>query len=251
MSGFTESSDYFKYANKLCIDNDTFKKWNNIENKDGEPKDGCTFTIDTVHDEIYQGNTKTRDWEDQAIKFTKILINGNHDHDHYILKSMNTYAKCVIVDETANDQGNIPYNIPDNNTNCYIKDCFPGVCVPGLNNLLDQSEASLNSFFKQHNTPHNPLFKNPLSGNDGVGRQLLSNKNDNSLQYTAYFNYDLLMFRYICHKTNPPETPVFPTILTKLNPPTEKITPKDIQIINTVNLNYLWAHLMVYCKVCV
>ena len=61
MSGFTESSDYFKYANKLCIDNDTFKKWNNIENKDGEPKDGCTFTIDTVHDEIARKgkNTKT------------------------------------------------------------------------------------------------------------------------------------------------------------------------------------------------
>jgi len=249
MTTYKISSDYFVHANKLCIDKQTFSQWAKTKKikKHANKEVCCTFTIDTVHDEIYQGNTKTRDWEDQAIKFTKILINGNHDHDHYILKSMNTYAKCVIVDETANDEGNIPYNIPDNNTNCYIKDCFPGVCVPGLNNLLDQSEASLKSFFKQHNTPHTHLFKNPLNGNDGVGSQLYNNNDDNSLQYTAYFNYDLLMFRYICHKTNPDKGSELQTILTKLNP----LTPKDIQIINTVNLNYLWAHLMVYCKVCV
>ena len=250
----------FSYINNLSIDSTTFRKWDNPPNNN--PIISATKTIDSVHDELGKEAKKAKptDWEDKAIEYTKV---DAITPPLLIKDTLNTYGKCIVT-ENANsiDEGKVPYVIPNNNEYCYVKDCFPGSCVPGLNNLLDQSIASLKTFFEQTNSTG--LLKNPLDGNGGLGQQLFKkNKGDNRLQYTAYFNYDLLIFRYILEnyfqqrKMNNKQTSdkkttgskLLDDILNKIiNNPQSEYTNKEIQLINTINLNYLWCYLMIFCK---
>ena len=248
----------FSFVNTLSIDNSTFTRWdkpppttNSVSPSPGSMVNiiNATKTIDSVHDELGKEAKKAKpnDWEDKVIEYTQIGATP----PLLIPESLNTYAKCVVTENAQSvDEGKIPYTIPDNNEFCYIKDCFPGACVPGLNNLLDQSAASLKTFFEQTGSSG---FTNPLKGGGGIGQQLFNNNNsDNRLQYTAYFNYDLLMFQYIFDFFLPAKN----SGSTELNAIYNKITttprvlytPKEIQIINSVNLNYLWAYLMIFCK---
>ena len=256
----------FLNVNTLSIDIATFNRWGNppTSSSSVSPSPGSaipiitsTKTIDSVHDELGKEAKKAKpnDWEDKVIEYTKVGTQPISDAQ-LIPESLNTYAKCVVTENAQSaDEGKIPYTIPDNNEVCYIKDCFPGACVPGLNNLLDQSAASLKSFFEQ--TSSTGLFTNPLKGGGGLGQQLMKkNISDTRLQFTAYFNYDLLMFRYIIdffNDTIANNSSELQTIYNKIDPndpndPNDAYTPKDIQIINTVNLNYLWAYLMIFCK---
>lgn len=258
-----DTIDGFPFVNTLSIDSSTFNKWDSppASTSSVSPSPGSaisiitsTKTIDSVHDELGKEAKKAKpnDWEDKVIVYTKVGTQPISDAP-LIPESLNTYAKCVVTENAQSaDEGKIPYTIPDNNEVCYIKDCFPGACVPGLNNLLDQSAASLKSFFEQ--TTSTGLFTNPLKGGGGLGQQLyIKNSGDLKLQFTAYFNYDLLMFRYIIDFYNDRianNSSELQTIYNKIdtNNPNDAYTPKDIQIINTVNLNYLWAYLMIFCK---
>ena len=260
----TGKSVFFNIVNTLSIDSGTFTRWDDSRtpttsvspSPGGVPIILATKTIDSVHDELGKeaNNAKPTNWEDKAIENTYVRV----DPPVPIPESLNTYAKCVISEDAQSvDEGKIPYTIPNNNEFCYIKDVFPGVCVPGLNNLLDQSAASLKSFFEKTGFTG---FKNPLIGAGGIGQQLMNGRSgDPSLQYTAYFNYDLLMFRYIFELFSPNKEPDSPNkesgskelddIYIKITKPPEVLyTPKEIQIINSVNLNYLWVYLMIFCK---
>ena len=255
-----DTKNGFPVVNTLSIDATTFIKWdsppastNSVSPSPGSivPIINATKTIDSVHDELGKEgkNAKPTDWEDKVIEYTQTGTTP----PLLIPESLNTYAKCVISEDAQSvDEGRIPYTIPNNNEFCYIKDCFPGACVPGLNNLLDQSAASLKSFFEQTGSPG---FTNPLKGGGGIGQQLMIAKSDDTrLQYTAYFNYDLLMFRYIIDFFKnigiiAIDEGELNTIYNKITtPPMVLYTPKEIQIINSVNLNYLWAYLMIFCK---
>lgn len=247
----------FSFVNTLSIDNSTFTRWdkpptttNSVSPSPGSTVNiiNATKTIDSVHDELGKEAKKAKpnDWEDKVIEYTQIGATP----PLLIPESLNTYAKCVVTENAQSvDEGKIPYTIPDNNEFCYIKDCFPGACVPGLNNLLDQSAASLKTFFEQTGSSG---FTNPLKGGGGIGQQLFNNNNNNHLQYTAYFNYDLLMFQYIFDLFSPAKnsgSTELNAIYNKITTtPTVLYTPKEIQIINSVNLNYLWAYLMIFCK---
>jgi hypothetical protein len=177
-----------------------------------------------------------------------------------------------------------PYDIPNNNKSCLIRDCFDGTWVPGLNNIFDQAGASLKSFIDYHNTRNdwnNPTkLYNPIKhvldvpGNapqvpGGIGQQLFF-KGIEYLKYTAYFNYDLLWFKYIMEEylsQPPPVAPVphvLATLLDKVNvainqapapaapaAPADRLTRDDILLINTLNINFLWCRLMIYCYKCV
>ena len=255
MSDKYNTNTGFSYINNLSIDSNTFRKWDNPPNNN--PVISATKTIDSVHDELGKEATKAKptDWEDKVIEYTTV---DAITPPLLIKDTLNTYGKCIVT-ENANstDEGKVPYVIPNNNEHCYIKDCFPGSCVPGLNNLLDQSIASLKTFFEQTNS--SGLLKNPLDGNGGLGQQLFKKNNgDNRLQYTAYFNYDLLIFKYILEnyfqqkKTSGKKTTgskMIDDVLNKIiNKPQSEYTNKEIQLINTVNLNYLWCYLMIFCK---
>ena len=255
MSDKYNTNTGFSYINNLSIDSNTFRKWDNPPNNN--PIISAAKTIDSVHDELGKEAKKAKptDWEDKAIEYTTVSA---ITPPLLIKDTLNTYGKCIVT-ENANstDEGKVPYVIPNNNEHCYIKDCFPGSCVPGLNNLLDQSIASLKTFFEQTNS--SGLLKNPLDGNGGLGQQLFKKNNgDNRLQYTAYFNYDLLIFKYILEnyfqqkKTSGKKTTgskMIDDILNKIiNKPQSEYTNKEIQLINTVNLNYLWCYLMIFCK---
>jgi len=263
---YNSKSGFLNIVNTLSIDSATFTRWDNppastssVSPSPGSLSPGsssrpttvinATKTIDSVHDELGKEANKAKptDWEDKVIEYTQIGVTPSL----LIPESLNTYAKCVISEDAQSlDEGQIPYTIPNNNEFCYIKDVFPGVCVPGLNNLLDQSAASLKSFFEKTGSPG---FKNPLIGAGGIGQQLMNaNSTDTRLQFTAYFNYDLLMFLYIFElfssnkKSGSTELDdIYKKITTT---PMNLYTPKEIQIINSVNLNYLWAYLMIFCQ---
>jgi hypothetical protein len=260
MASEYDTTNGFPVVNTLSIDATTFIKWdsppastNSVSPSPGKivPIINATKTIDSVHDELGKEgkNAKPTDWEDKVIEYTQTGTTP----PLLIPESLNTYAKCVISEDAQSvDEGRIPYTIPNNNEFCYIKDCFPGACVPGLNNLLDQSAASLKSFFEQTGSPG---FTNPLKGGGGIGQQLMIAKPDDTrLQHTAYFNYDLLMFRYIIDFFKnigiiAIDEGELNTIYNKIiTSPMVLYTPKEIQIINSVNLNYLWAYLMIFCK---
>ena len=264
---YNSKSGFLNIVNTLSIDSATFTRWDNppastssVSPSPGSLSPGsssrpttvinATKTIDSVHDELGKEANKAKptDWEDKVIEYTQIGVTPSL----LIPESLNTYAKCVISEDAQSiDEGQIPYTIPNNNEFCYIKDVFPGVCVPGLNNLLDQSAASLKSFFEKTGSTG---FKNPLLiGSGGIGQQLMNGRSgDTSLQYTTYFNYDLLMFLYIFElfssnkKSGSTELDdIYKKITTT---PMILYTPKEIQIINSVNLNYLWAYLMIFCQ---
>lgn len=248
-----DSKKGFLYINNLCIDSTTFRKWDTPPNNNNLIY--ATKTLDSVHDELGKEAKKARpnDWEDKMIEFTSV---ETITPPLLIKDILTTYGKCIVAeDSNSKDEGKVPYVIPNNNENCYVKDCFPGGTVPGLNNLLDQSIASLKSFFV--NTKTENLLKNPLNGNGGLGQQLMAKNNgDNRLQYTAYFNYDLLIFRYILDtisftKNNKKTTQskLLDNLLNKIvNTPNILLTNREIQLINTVNINLLWAYLMIFCK---
>ena len=243
----------FLHINNLCIDSTTFRKWDTPPNNNNIIY--AAKTLDSVHDELGKEAKKAKpnDWEDKMIEFTSV---ETITPPLLIKDILSTYGKCIVAeDSNSKDEGKVPYVIPNNNETCYVKDCFPGGTVPGLNNLLDQSVASLKGFFV--NTKSENLLKNPLNENGGLGQQLMTkNKEDNRLQYTAYFNYDLLIFRYILDtisftKNNKKTTQskLLDNLLNKIvNTPNILFTNREIQLINTVNINFLWAYLMIFCK---
>ena len=262
MSDTTYNRDTgFKYINNLSINSETFSKWGTPPPNSGDIIT-ATKTIDSVHDELGKESNKSKpsNWEDKSIEFTTVATIVPNLR---IPEILNTYGKCIVVrEDSESDEGKIPYKIPDSNKNCYIKDCFPGSSVPGLNNLLDQSSVSLKTFFEQ---VKEPILKNPLQGNGGLGQQLFKENISNpelrtKLRYTAYFNYDLLIFRYILAAVGGgTNSPLLDNLLAKINTNNDIIdsntsnrevlyTDKEILLINTVNLNYLWAYLMIFCK---
>ena len=251
----------FRFVNTLSIDSATFNKWDSSPDSTSSVSPSpdstvkiikATKTLDSVHDELGKEAIKAKpnDWEDKMIEYTQVGTSPVESAP-LIPDALNTYAKCVVVQRNSRDEGKVPYTIPNNNEVCYIKDCFMGQCVPGLNNLLDQAGASLDNFLKENTTS----LKSPLKGDGGLGQQLMKiNPGDKRLEYTAYFNYDLLMFRYIFDNYTPSNKRSGSQTLDNLykkvniNEPTNEYTSNEIQLINTVNLNYLWAYLMIFCK---
>ena len=241
-------TNIFENINKVSISRGTFIKWGNRVDIPGKEDfiEQITKTTDSVHDELghEENNPKPKDWEDEMILFTKL-------YDLPIYKQLSIYGKCFVVEKDRGDDGGIPWRIPNNNETCYVKDCFAGSCVPGLNNLLDQSAASMQSFL---DITGEPKLVNPLNGG-GLGQQLLARQsvenNINYLPYTAYFNYDVLMFKFIIATTQYEfnETDALISLAGKLAnyQQSDNLTAIEIQIINTVNLNYIWAFLMCFC----
>lgn len=255
-----------KRTNNLYLDHTTFSKWAPINNND---RIGAEKTIDSVHDELSIENpdsTKPAKWEDML--FPNTIINGSEET---VLNKLHS-SKCVVIDNDINAPNNkciddytkksesspngyTPYLMPDNNNYCYVRDCFKGTCVPGLNNLLDQSSASMMTFLEtMSDTYHSEqLTRNPLR-QGGLGHMLHEiNEAYNRLPYTAYYNFDVLIFRYIYNQLNNNETlkHVYETlkhVYAKCNTyPSSSLTLNDIILINTINLNYLWCRLINYC----
>jgi len=75
------------------------------------------------------------------------------------------------------------------------------------------------------------------------------------LKYTAYFNYDLLIFKYIYEKiypmqqdTNDNIKTLYYTVNLIVDGRTDiPLSFDQIEAINVVNINYLWCKLMIYC----
>ena len=196
----------------------------NIENKNAEK------SIDSFHDDLAFEFDKSKPgtWEDIAFENTRIHDTDDGTESNQIIKNiLSSYGRCVVIDEESTGDGKIPYRLPEQNE-CFIKDCFPGFSVPGLNNLLDQSTVSLKTFIEYHKTQGIPL-ENPLKTGGGLHIQL-----PEKFPHTAYFNYDILIFNHI--KEN---------IEYQLD---EIKSTKDILFINTVNLNFLWCNLLLYCE---
>jgi len=216
-------------------------------------------TLDQVHDEIFESTKgKPSAWEDQILLSTTI----NTDSNTKILSTISSMGKCVKLHDprvlgaqTQPNEGLIPYTIPDNRVACYIRDCFSGTGIPGLNNIFDQATMSLKSFIEYHNRAvvGAAVFGNPLAGYGGLGQQLYAPPAaDAKLKYTAYFNYDLLMFVYITRiilQPNGPQTLIDlrTKVINAINGPAVLLTPAEIETINIININYLWCKLMIYC----
>jgi len=218
-------------------------------------------TLDQVHDEIFISTKgKPSTWEDQILLSTTINTNPSI----HILNTISSLGKCVklhnpMVSPGGTPEGLIPYTIPDNRFTCYIRDCFSGTGIPGLNNIFDQATMSLKSFIEYHNRAvvGAAVFRNPLAGYGGLGQQLYAaSAADARLKYTAYFNYDLLMFVYITRIILPPigmqtliglSAKVIKAINGQAESAADMLTSVDIEQINVININYLWCKLMIYC----
>jgi len=235
-----------------------------------------TVLADNTHDGLSPLCLKSSGLEDNMLTTTRVL----NDPYPLITDIISEYGKCVEFKDpvqipqvfnagvTDFDATTAPYDIPNNNNQCFIRDCFDGTWIPGLNNIFDQAGASLKSFIDYHNLRNkfnDKKLKNPikvLPGNTnpgGIGQQLHAIIRSDRLKYTAYFNYDLLLFDYITTK--------FPLDTTELkskvkrvinntseplsNNPSEPLSPTEILVINTVNINFLWCYLMLYCYKCV
>ena len=240
----------------ISIDGPTFNSGVDPNNSSGNTVSG-DVTLDQVHDEVFLSmKRKPSKWEDNILENTKDnpLPSGIP-----ILDVINTYGKCVVLNnpkftnETNKGNSQIPYTIPDNNEVCYIRDCFSGVGIPGLNNIFDQANMSLKSFVDYHTSEVNSskIFASPLLGN-GLYKQ---NTPSTNLKYTAYFNYDLLIFKYIYEKiypmqqdTNDNIKTLYYTVNLIVDGRTDiPLSFDQIEAINVVNINYLWCKLMIYC----
>jgi len=240
----------------ISIDGPTFNSGVDVSNNIVNPVSG-DVTLDQVHDQVFlSSKRKPSNWEDNILLATT-------DNIIPILDVINTYGKCVILHNPKIDgiypielDGIIPYTIPNNNEVCYIRDCFSGVGIPGLNNIFDQANMSLRSFVDYHTSEVNSskIFASPLLG-DGNGNGNGLYKQNINLRYTAYFNYDLLIFKYIYEKIHPiqPDINVYiNNLYVAVNLITDGTTDtplssKQIEDINVVNINYLWCKLMIYC----
>ena len=235
---------------------------------------GTTVLADNTHDGLSPLCLKSATVEDNMIEHTRIVSNNKR-----ITTILSEYGKCIEYKNPMPKKGvftpqnftldfnpeTAPYDIPNNNKQCFIRDCFDGTWVPGLNNIFDQAGASLKSFIEYHNDRNGWKLDNPIkrfTNNTAVGgiNQQLRSFNQNAaeyLKYTAYFNYDLLLFKFITEQKNPIPSPDTNVLLTKVNnainniPPNDLLTPNDIFVINTVNINFIWCKLMIYCYICI
>jgi hypothetical protein len=235
-----------------------------------------TVLADNTHDHLSPLCLKSSMLEDDMLKNTKVLTDPSH---RLITAIISEFGRCVEFKDvaatpqvftTATDfePTTAPYDIPNNNNQCFIRDCFDGTWIPGLNNIFDQAGASLKSFIEYHNGRSGGgvnVFKNPIKllanggSPGGIGQQLRATIGGDRLKYTAYFNYDLLWFKYILENyliptvlEPPQEQPQL--LLTRVNSAIaggDQLTPVDILVINTVNINFLWCRLMIYCYKCV
>ena len=230
---------------------------------------GTTVLADNTHDGLSPLCLKSATVEDNMLTNTVIVSNNKP-----IISILSEYGKCIEYKNPMPKKGvftpqdftldfdpkTAPYDIPNNNKQCFIRDCFDGTWVPGLNNIFDQAGASLKSFIEYHNTRNRWNLDNPIkrfinnTAVGGINQQLRSFDQGAAdyLKYTAYFNYDLLLFKFIMDSSNAPNS-----LLTKVNnainntPPNDLLTPNDIFVINTININYIWCNLMKYCYECI
>ena len=231
-------------VNNISINNAILKKIIS-GNPPTECSETCLVTLlaDMAHDKLSTENKTTpSDLENNIVSETKI-----DSLDKQIVEILSNYGECVVYAKNKSDgHAYIPYRIPDNSNNCFIRDCFAGKWIPGLNNIFDQASSSLGEFIKFHSGKGEQL-KNPLfeSSPGGIGQQLT----DKRLKFTAYFNYDLLLFLYITTDIKPIIQPIVTKVQQILNDNNEnKLSPNEILLINTVNINFVWCWLMIYCK---
>jgi hypothetical protein len=231
---------------------------------------GTTVLADNTHDGLSPLCLKSATVEDNMLTNTVIVSNQKQ-----ILSILSEYGKCIEYKNPMSKKSahikqdftvdfnpeTAPYDIPNNNKQCFIRDCFDGTWVPGLNNIFDQAGASLKSFIEYHNTRNGWKLDNPIkrftdntTAVGGINQQLRSFNPAAAdyLKYTAYFNYDLLLFKFIMDSSNT-QNPLLTKVNNAINntPPNDLLTPNDIFVINTVNINYIWCNLMIYCYKCI
>ena len=205
--------------------------------------------IEQVHDEIWAMKPGTINKPQGKIENTTANATINISNES-VINLININGECIDSDDKTNSPA---YAFPNNMDTAIIRDCFRGVGVPGLNNVFDQATSSLDSFINYHSTTG---LKNPMSmlGPGGLGQQLLTKTpSDNRLVYTAYFNYDLLMFAYIYQTINTRVVTYVDNLYTKAvaamtQTPSILLTPTEIKEINVINLNYLWQRTLDFCK---
>jgi hypothetical protein len=222
-----------------------------------------TVLGDNTHDHLSPLSIKSNDLEDNMISMTKVvslgvplvnIISSVGECFEYMERNQQQFsqdANGVLVNDVNNT--NIPFSIPNNNEKCYIRDCFAGTWIPGLNNIFDQAGASLKSFIDYHNQKSGFNFKNPLENNSsGLGQQLLS-KGIDFLQYTAYFNMDLFIFNGIINEMRNRGLAIHLTLenINRKQTTGELFTREEIITLNIVNINYIWINLLIYCNNCV
>ena len=250
--------DFSRIINKIETDTYTFNRWCSESTQIRfDTTKYSEYILDSVHDNAApfpENKSKPGNaWDDNIVANTKI------EKENLIITQLTDFGKCVELKVDSNE-GQIPYSVPNNNENCYIRDCFAGAFIPGPNNLLDQAIASLESFIRQNiNKDGRSNVVSPLAGQGGLGQQyakLPPPAISNSLRFTAYFNYDLIMFLYIIDEF-PPTNPLFDRLKIKItnaiNTPStsQLLDPHEIILINIINLNYLWCGLMIFCKQCI
>ena len=204
--------------------------------------------IEQVHDEIWamQPNTINKPQGKIENRTANATLNNSKVS---VINLININGECIDSDDKTNSPA---YAFPNNMDTAIIRDCFRGVGVPGLNNVFDQATSSLDSFINYHYNATTGLV-NPMSGPGGLGQQLLTkNPQDNRLVYTAYFNYDLLMFAYIYQTINKRVTYVdnlyTKAVAAMTQTQSNLLTPTEIKEINVINLNYLWQRTLDFCE---
>jgi len=238
---------------------------------DATNKRFSTLLADNTHDGLSPLCVTSNSVENNMLKETKVLNNADNPNITTELSNVGICIEFTKQDSIPQDFGQkelnletVPYDIPNNMKNCFIRDCFDGSWVPGLNNIFDQAGASLKSFIDYHNGRNTIRLINPIkivkdgTVAGGIGQQLARQINSQFLKFTAYFNYDLLWFVYITNvykNSNVVDdmTAIIEKVKASINTPNAStlLTPNDIFVINTVNINFLWCHLMIYCHKCV
>ena len=131
---------------------------------------GTTVLADSTHDGLSPLCLKSPTVEDNMLENTRV------NNQKPIISILSEYGKCIEYKNPMPKKGvftpqdfkldfdpkTAPYDIPNNNKQCFIRDCFYGTWVPGLNNIFDQAGASLKSFIEYHNTRNRWNLDNPI-----------------------------------------------------------------------------------------
>ena len=230
--------------------------------------DAGTFSADTAHDNI------------------SCTLAGGDTHDNNIMsKTEYETGKNIVSHANALFQG-IPDppelgNLPENNT-CYILDYYTGSTLKGVNQLLDSASTPkitnfIASMIIKFHTPHGgaaaPDYKTVtgvLKGesdlvymftlyNSLLNKTIITNAIAHRLDFSAYSNYDILLFIHVYKEVlgiNPLITPTFITnlnIFLKKKDTTDATKNKKIQynkfrIVNIIVLNFIWQNVLNYCE---
>lgn len=218
-----------------------------------------TLYVDSAHDGLSPLLSAPSNYED-------VMFDNTVKDDVNPISTHPEYFEEINIDD---DLPNFGY-YPENN-DCYIIDVIrKGTYLKGLNQFLDSAstghtgefiEGCINKFMAPTTTYKDVTDIDKTKAGELYLFQFFNSKlnipTQNRFDYTAYTNFDILIFFHAMKKigldfgATAASMSIFNKLLNRKE--SDAIKNKEIQknkfiLINAIGLNYLWQNLMTYCN---